>query len=95
MSNDMQLALERLQRENDRLRSQLSALQSRLAACLAEREQHSPTRYLTLTDRGDSAEGVHAVYTDTWAAPELPARLTGAADAADDYYAVWGHGDDD
>lgn len=88
MSNDMQLALERLQRENDRLRQQL-------AACLADRERRSPTRYMTLTDRGDAAEGVHAVYTDTWATPELPARLSGPADTDDDYYAVWGHGDDD
>lgn len=71
--NDMQLALERLQRENDRLRREVDALQLRLAECMSEldermsdRERRYPTPYLILTDRGDAAEGTHAIYYDTW-----------------------------
>lgn len=76
MSNDIQNIIDRLQRENERLRREVDALQSRLAAC-------EKRRAMTLTDRGDNAEGAHAVYHDTW-----------PNDDDGDYYTTWSnHGD--
>lgn len=75
MSNDMQNIIGRLQRENERLRNEVDALQSRLAAC-------EKRRAMTLTDRGDNAEGAHAVY------------YSSSNDDDGDYYTTWSnHGD--
>ena len=47
-----------LNHEMSAMRDQLAALRAKLA-----RYEHYS---LTLTDRGDTAEGHHAVYADTW-----------------------------